>query len=512
MTLRLSHGELPSHWLRLPVSLRQRSQAECRRNNRAAPLAAGPPRARPRRGGGVRVGHWPGSPLDALPGSSRGRGTVAPGPTVPVTMTHDHRLRPEPATAARFASFRGRRRWPPRHGRAAAAGPPRRPPPAQRSMSASDCNNGYIADSNCPIMLGKGFGPPEYQVLFEKWAEIQTIGEHEVTKPEISGMQLLLSRMSNCDRSVVHEQILSGVIASTYQTILPSIVKEAEAGLLIENQFNLRDMTMQCADIAITNAADHTHVNIPTVHGILEVRWELSEKEFPEMQGTRLAEMFTSDKMASLRLPWIPIYVLSKNHFSFGVAFFFYDSWAYSEIHTYRMSDLISRQNVLMMFRFTRFMLVSAQHHHDKVKSLRMQPPRGLRGLQPLVDMNGIPLFTATPKFIAPRVLLTTDTSESGVYKVLKFYPDMASATSAVANRKLIEEALQLPLANYPIIEGCGGGICALQDEHITQCANVTISHVKNSPRLCPFCAANSWCMVIYAYPILFSMETHMYL
>ena len=183
--------------------------------------------------------------------------------------------------------------------------------------------------------------------------------------------------------------------------------------------------------------------------------------------------------MASLRLPWIPIYVLSKNHFSFGVAFVFYDSWAYSEIHTYRMSDLISRQNVLMMFRFTRFMLVSAQHHHDKVKSLRMQPPRGLRGLQPLVDMNGIPLFTATPKFIAPRVLLTTDTSESGVYKVLKFYPDMASATSAVANRKLIEEALQLPLANYPIIEGCGGGICALQDEHITQCANVTISHVK---------------------------------
>ncbi len=44
----------------------------------------------------------------------------------------------------------------------------------RESLAPSVCNNGYIPSKQCPVMLGKGFGPPTDKVLCDKWKEISS--------------------------------------------------------------------------------------------------------------------------------------------------------------------------------------------------------------------------------------------------------------------------------------------------------------------------------------------------
>ena len=86
---------------------------------------------------------------------------------------------------------------------------------------------GFVDDPACPILLGKGFGPLCYQHLFDQWKEISD--KSDFSSSQIEGVNLLLSRMSNCDQGKVCAGVLSGTVASTYQILLNKFKKGEES-------------------------------------------------------------------------------------------------------------------------------------------------------------------------------------------------------------------------------------------------------------------------------------------
>eukprot|EP00291_Cryptomonas_curvata_P026528 CAMPEP_0172158972 /NCGR_PEP_ID=MMETSP1050-20130122/4687_1 /TAXON_ID=233186 /ORGANISM="Cryptomonas curvata, Strain CCAP979/52" /LENGTH=146 /DNA_ID=CAMNT_0012828459 /DNA_START=299 /DNA_END=736 /DNA_ORIENTATION=+ len=99
--------------------------------------------------------------------------------------------------------------------------------------------------------------------------------------------------------------------------------------------------------------------------------------------------------------------------------------------------------------------------------------------------MKGSILFEGLPRFIGDRVLRGSTEKDRG--NVIKFYIDKASAEKAVGNKRQIETALGIgdPTEESPgeavIFEGCGGGLCAVQDKYIGGAAvKISIEHLKN--------------------------------
>jgi hypothetical protein len=340
------------------------------------------------------------------------------------------------------------------------------------SFSPSNCNKGLLEDPHCPIPLGSGFGPPVYRMLFQEWIRISN--QSSFTVDEVNGVQLLLSRMLVCTRDTMREEVLSGVIASTYQIILPRFNKGGDAALCFEHELSVPHKSGSSVDVAITNALDAGHKGLPCIHTILEVKWEFSAKEFPEMQATASARLFQNAQ--SLRCHWVPIFVLSRTHVAFGVAFRFYGTrWAYSEIHAYRKATLFLPsvpKDLLFLCRFSRFMIFAAEYHRNFVKTADLN----VNDQHVLVDLGGTPIFNSLSRIMGDRVVCGQTGDEAKT--VVKFYRDRESAEKAVAKQIQIESALGI-LTTAAILDGIGGGVCAVKDTLIDATDKVTKNHLK---------------------------------
>uniref|UniRef100_A0A7S0MEU0 Uncharacterized protein n=1 Tax=Cryptomonas curvata TaxID=233186 RepID=A0A7S0MEU0_9CRYP len=219
-------------------------------------------------------------------------------------------------------------------------------------------NEGYFDNQHCPVMLGKGFGPPAYKDLCDKWKNISS--ELRFSEQERTNVKRLISRMSSFDKCYSCEEVLSGIISTSCQLIFR---KYGEESLMFEHQLSSTQKDEQWfIDIAITNGGDPNNFHCNTIHTLGEVKWEFSMDEFPEMKATAVAALMW--KSGTIHLPWVPVFVLSQSHFSFGLAFNFYDvRWSYSEIceyHERSRFSIKSENDVMMLCRFSRFMHAAA--------------------------------------------------------------------------------------------------------------------------------------------------------
>ena len=317
-------------------------------------------------------------------------------------------------------------------------------------FNPSEAKKGFVDDPACPILLGKGFGPLCYQHLFDQWKEISD--KSDFSSSQIEGVNLLLSRMWNCDQGKVCAGVLSGTVASTYQILLNKFKKGEESILWFEHQTYVPNNFSSSVDIAITNARDVGHKTMPWLHAILEAEWEFSDKRFPEIQATASARLFFNAQ--TLRRSWVPIFVLSKTHFRFGVAFQLFGSrWAYSEIYETQKKQSYTPNDpddVINLCRFSLFMVRSAEFHQEYAG----QEDSGF-----LVDQHGTLLYKQPPSIIADRVFLGL---EDVSRKVMKFYADQASAVDAMRRQKLLEEALGIA-TKAGFVVGCGDGMSAVK-------------------------------------------------
>ena len=339
----------------------------------------------------------------------------------------------------------------------------------RKMVSPSDANKGFVDDQACPTLLGKGFGPHYYRALFEIWNNIST--KEDFSSEQEDGVRLLLSRMSNCDGREVNEAVLSGIVASTYQILLHRFGEAESTKVCCEHQLCVPSapQATSSVDIAFTNSLDAYYKQKPLLHSILEVEWDFFENRFPEIQGTASARLFF--EAGSLPRCWVPIFVLSKTHFRFGVAFQLHDArWAYSEIHDFRKGVYFSpgeSADVLALCRFSLFMVKSAAYH---------QSYAGTEDQHLLVDINGSKIFKENIEIIDDRVLKGTAPDDSE--KILKFYADRGSAEKAIDNQRKLESALEIE-TKAELIVGCGDGMCAVMNPYLAFGSKVTKNHIK---------------------------------
>ena len=333
----------------------------------------------------------------------------------------------------------------------------------------SEEKKGFVDDPDCPTLLGKGFGPECYRILFEEWKQISSKTDFEST--HLEGVQLLLSRMSCIESSEVHEAVLSGTVASTYQLLLQRFGEGGNTKLCFEHQtcVPLHTKAACSVDIAVTNSFDVGHMGKPMFHAIIEVEWDYFENRFPEIQAAACAGMLYEAE--SLRHPWIPIFVLSKTHFRFGVAFqLCHERWVYSEIHEFRNRGPFMPTNpadVLMLCRFYLFLVKSAAYHQSFV---------GTADQCLLVDQTGSKILEGDVAVIADRNM--RGNILGGSQKILKFYEGRRSADNAIANQVKIESALAVE-THAELILGCGDGMCAVRNPYINNVSRITKNHLK---------------------------------
>ena len=336
-------------------------------------------------------------------------------------------------------------------------------------VSPSQANRGFVDDQDCPTLLGKGFGPHCYRALFEMWTTMSS--KVDFSSEQQEGVRLLLSRMSNCDGREVNEAVLSGIVASTYQILLHRFSESENTTLCCEHQLCVPSapQATSSVDIAFTNSLDVDYKQNLLLHSILEVEWDFFDNRFPEIQGTASARLFF--EAGSLPRCWVPIFVLSKTHFRFGVAFQLRAArWAYSEIHDFRKGVSFSpgeSADVLALCRFSLFMVKSAAYH---------QSYAGTEDQHLLVDINGSKIFKENIEIIDDRVLKGTAPDDSE--KILKFYADRGSAEKAIDNQRKLGSALGFE-TKADLIVGCGDGMCAVMNPYLTLEPTITRNHLK---------------------------------
>jgi hypothetical protein len=331
--------------------------------------------------------------------------------------------------------------------------------------SPSVCYEGFIDEDWCPVLLGKGFGPKPYKDLVDIWTKIASNESkcYDSQKPAVTN---LLMEMQACKSSNVYEGVLSGTISGLLGSLLPLF--GAERSLRAVHQTYVPCKSAASVDISLMNFSHEI-----TIHALIEVKWEKLDNRFPEAQACAYAEMFFHAGNPRKRT-WAPIFVLTKTHFRFGVAFLAFGvRWCYSEIFDYSTSRAeFSPQDpddVLSIARLLDFLVQSAEYHKTYAGSESEQ--------ELLVDGKGHTLLSGRVEIIGDRVIRGPD--ELGKMKVVKFYPNKETAESAARQQVTILAALKQQ-RDAIVVEGCCGscGICAVIEDFVASAEVVTTEHL----------------------------------
>jgi hypothetical protein len=200
----------------------------------------------------------------------------------------------------------------------------------------------------------------------------------------------------------------------------------------------------------------------------MEVKWSLEGETFAEAQVSAYASYFSQDDSGdAMKYRWLPVFVLSKEHFQIGLAFFGVGGrWVFSEI----CKHSTDRLDLLQLLRFCNFFIDAAQYHKSKIQLCNTD----------LVDCNGNAILKEYI-FIGTRVLLGKECDDHTQRKTLKFFATEKAAQSAILKETEGTEILQY-VRKPTLVEGCGGksgdGMWAVMDNYIEGTRKITYSHL----------------------------------
>lgn len=337
-------------------------------------------------------------------------------------------------------------------------------------FSPSLCNEGFIHDdSRGPLLLGTGFGSKPYQILYDKWTNLKNAKSilNMFSDEQAKCARILLEKMSCCEESTMNEAVFSGVIANGLTHLIPMFDKDgAQKSLAILHQTCVPDGSFCSVDIAIM---DGSKAHCSSVHSLLDIKWKFDDEKFPESQGSAYAPLFVNAGSCVHR--WLPVFVLSKDHYQFGVTFDGINArWAYSEICHLRCPrrDFTpgSDEDVLSILQFAQFFVETAIYHRD----FKNEWPQSH-----LVDKSGQILLKYL-SVVYGRVLRGFD--NTGKLKILKLYADLGSASAALAKQAAIANILNYE-SRAELKEGCDSkGVSAVLDNFYPPAQSITIQQI----------------------------------
>eukprot|EP00291_Cryptomonas_curvata_P006033 CAMPEP_0172178592 /NCGR_PEP_ID=MMETSP1050-20130122/16129_1 /TAXON_ID=233186 /ORGANISM="Cryptomonas curvata, Strain CCAP979/52" /LENGTH=504 /DNA_ID=CAMNT_0012851343 /DNA_START=67 /DNA_END=1581 /DNA_ORIENTATION=+ len=343
------------------------------------------------------------------------------------------------------------------------------------SFSPSLCNEGFVHDdSRGPLLLGTGFGSKPYQVLYDRWTKIQNTKQklHFFSDEQANFARILLDQMRSCQESKLNKAVFSGFIANSLQQLIPTFDADGtrQNSMVVLHQTCVPDDSSWSVDISIMDGLKTQS----SVHAMLEVRWKFEEEKFPQSQGSAYAPLFVNSGSCIHR--WLPVFVLSKDHFQFGVAFDGINSrWAYSEICHFicprRNFTPTSSDDVLSILQFAQFFAETAIYHLE-FKNDVPEPH--------IVDKFG-EVIILHPSVVFGRVL--HGFSILGESKILKLYADLNSARAALAKQEAIQKILKYG-NKAELKEGCDPrGMFAVLHEYCVSTPSITLEHVEELAR-----------------------------
>lgn len=350
------------------------------------------------------------------------------------------------------------------------AGP--RPAATSRAkmLPPSACNDGFcVDDDGCPLFLGNGFGPPVYHELYGIWDEttkhdMKWFEENHPTA--VSAVKALVKVMRPMKAENLHEGVLSSLISKNIQKLIPILDSTLSNAFAAVHQLFVPDKSGVRVDIAITDAQNDD----VCVHSLVEIEWIKDNSKFPEMEASACSSRFRT--AGASRHSWMPIFVLSKNHFQIGVAFDGIESrWAYSEIFEYRSDSFFDDKDVIHLLRFFLHMVRSSGHHRSCINPDVKQC---------LFDKTGT-VIISSPEAIGDRVLKGFGGTTG---KVFKFYANRADAVDALQRQEAVFTLLGL---NFVAVlkEGYSNdGVHAVIDDYLVNYPPVTNGHLKNLVRI----------------------------
>jgi hypothetical protein len=349
------------------------------------------------------------------------------------------------------------------------------------SPSRSPPDLGFVADDGRgPLLLGKGFGPKAYRDILEIWAIISAEQLESIDKSQISCVRSLLRRMNVCDPTVHHEGVFSGIISGMIQKFV-SLFGATSSKFAVIHQTFVQNTTGSSVDIALTDISNDSFA----LHALMEAKWPLEKDKFPEAQACAYACWFSKNSDGNPQFWWLPVFVLTRTSYRFGVAFSLIGRrWAYSEIFEYRANrgnfDPANDIDVLRLVQFCKFFLMAADFH----SSYTHRPNENY-----LVDKTGRKLLDGHG-VLSGRVLMGC---HQEINKVLKFFASRKAAEMSIKNQNDISRVLKRAM-DAELREGDGSSRVEVPD---------TVSKNENSAELCFGCCAdeeNQLCAVMEDY------------
>jgi hypothetical protein len=329
-------------------------------------------------------------------------------------------------------------------------------------LTPSQNLQGFVVnDDSSSILFGKGFGPKPYQELFDFWTK-DFSNLSTFTPEELILGELLETRMRSCNHQKSCEGCLSGVVSAIIQKLMTRFVvgDDELKNLEVVHQTYVPQKTSSSADITIMDCCSNKDKAV--IHSIMELQWDYEISQFPESQACAYALWFSS--AGSLIHSWVPTFVLTKSHYQIGVAFkSLGNHWGFSEIEMYSTGVAFGVNDVIPLLRFAKFFCCAAQYHRSFPTAI---DGAGLS----FVNITGQKTFEYN-QWVGARVLGDTFSS-----KVIKFYASLQVAQSALQKQKEMRAVLGYP-KNSELIEGCGGGMCAIMDDLIED-EQVTYNHL----------------------------------
>ena len=343
---------------------------------------------------------------------------------------------------------------------------------ATSSVSPSACSKGFfVYKTSCPYLLGKGMGPLPYKELYSLWEKIDRQVEFDPKHCEF--VKSLIQRIRLITRETVVEGVLSCIVARSMSHIVANSCKSLE----VLHQLYVPDKSSFRIDIALLDSIEDT----TCAHSLMEIKCEYDSNEFPEIKVTACANWLSLN--GAIKCPWIPVFVLSRNHLRIGVAFNGVClRWAYSEIYSYVGERAFDSDNLLLLLRFTKFICEAAEYHRQCLHSILYDAPLHL------VDSNGETLMEIE-KVIGYRVLSGTKDKRT---VILKFYSCDDDAENALKKHAEVCAILG-EHSTVKVVKGCATGLCATMDNYLESSVTVWNEHLRNLTRKVFKLYQNGW-------------------
>ena len=314
-------------------------------------------------------------------------------------------------------------------------------------------------------MLGQGMGPAPYNQLYLLWKQHISLTSDSFGADHHKLVDCLITKL----QTITTENAVEGVLSVAMARSLSKIAATLDAPFEIIHHLYVPGKSSFRVDIGLL---DSTTDNIQA-HSLLETKWENDSNEFPEIEVTSCARSLGANK--AIHTNWIPVFVLSRNHFRIGVA---YDSavsrWVYCEIaHHFSIGRLVfgHPEDALDLLRLTKFLFEAAKLHKRWTATSSITPLN-------LVNSEGME-FMAIEKVVGRRVLFGSRKLDGSGTVALKFYSCHQDGESAIATHLKMCDILSVQ-SSSTLVKGAAPGLCAIMHDFIDSTPSITNAHLRS--------------------------------